>query len=89
MIRALIGLITVKDIEKSQLHPNASKDQIAIGVGEEAIHRAEQLVDAGVDVLVNDTAHGFKKVICTINSKFSTDVIVGNPCYKRSHRRTY
>ena len=60
-----IGLITVKDIEKSQLHPNASKDQkgrlivgAAIGVGEEAIHRAEQLIEAGVDVLVIDTAHG-------------------------------
>jgi IMP dehydrogenase len=84
-----IGLITVKDIEKSQLHPNASKDQkgrlivgAAIGVGEEAIHRAEQLVDAGVDVLVIDTAHGHsEKVISTlkeIKSKFSTDVIVGN-----------
>ncbi len=84
-----IGLITVKDIEKSQLHPNASKDQkgrlivgAAIGVGEEAIHRAEQLVDAGVDVLVIDTAHGHsEKVIRTlkeIKSKFSTDVIVGN-----------
>ena len=84
-----IGLITVKDIEKSQLHPNASKDKkgrlivgAAIGVGEEAIHRAEQLVDAGVDVLVIDTAHGHsEKVISTlkeIKSKFSTDVIVGN-----------
>ena len=86
---SLAGLITVKDIEKSQLHPNASKDQkgrlivgAAIGVGEEAIHRAEQLVDAGVDVLVIDTAHGHsEKVISTlkeIKSKFSTDVIVGN-----------
>ena len=64
-----IGLITVKDIEKSQLHPNSSKDQkgrlivgAAIGVGEEAIHRAEQLIEAGVDVLVIDTAHGsFRK----------------------------
>jgi IMP dehydrogenase len=84
-----IGLITVKDIEKSQLHPNASKDQkgrlivgAAIGVGEEAISRAEQLVDAGVDVLVIDTAHGHsEKVISTlkeIKSKFSIDVIVGN-----------
>ena len=84
-----IGLITVKDIEKSQLHPNSSKDQkgrlivgAAIGVGEEAIHRAEQLIEAGVDVLVIDTAHGHsEKVISTlkeIKSKFSTDVIVGN-----------
>ncbi len=84
-----IGLITVKDIEKSQLHPNSSKDQkgrlivgAAIGVGEEAISRAEQLIEAGVDVLVIDTAHGHsEKVISTlkkIKSKFSTDVIVGN-----------
>ena len=84
-----IGLITVKDIEKSQLHPNSSKDQkgrlivgAAIGVGKEAIHRAEQLIEAGVDVLVIDTAHGHsEKVISTlkeIKSKFSIDVIVGN-----------
>ncbi|MDC3155298.1 IMP dehydrogenase [Pelagibacteraceae bacterium] len=84
-----IGLITVKDIEKSQLNPYASKDLkgrllvgAAIGVGSEAMIRAEQLIDAGVDVLVIDTAHGHsEKVISTlknIKSKFSIDVIVGN-----------
>ena len=84
-----IGLITVKDIEKSQLNPYASKDSkgrllvgAAIGVGSEAMIRAEQLIDAGVDVLVIDTAHGHsEKVISTlknIKSKFSIDVIVGN-----------
>ena len=84
-----IGLITVKDIEKSQLNPYASKDSkgrllvgAAIGVGSEAMTRAEQLIDAGVDVLVIDTAHGHsEKVISTlkhIKSKFSIDVIVGN-----------
>ena len=84
-----IGLITVKDIEKSQLNPYASKDSkgrllvgAAIGVGSEAMTRAEQLIEAGVDVLVIDTAHGHsEKVISTlknIKSKFSIDVIVGN-----------
>jgi IMP dehydrogenase len=60
-----IGLITVKDIEKTQLNPNASKDAqgrlraaAAISVGDDARERAERLIDAGVDVLVVDTAHG-------------------------------
>ena len=60
-----VGLITVKDIEKSQLNPNASKDAqgrlraaAAISVGDDGIERAERLIDAGVDLLVVDTAHG-------------------------------
>ncbi len=60
-----VGLITVKDIEKSQLNPNASKDvqgrlraAAAIGVGEDGFERAERLIEAGVDLLVVDTAHG-------------------------------
>jgi IMP dehydrogenase len=60
-----VGLITVKDIEKSQLNPNATKDAqgrlraaAAISVGKDAQERAERLMDAGVDVLVVDTAHG-------------------------------
>ncbi|AYG65279.1 MULTISPECIES: IMP dehydrogenase [unclassified Rhizobium] len=61
----LVGLITVKDIEKSQLNPNASKDAqgrlraaAAISVGDDGYERAERLIDAGVDLLVVDTAHG-------------------------------
>ena len=61
----LRGLITVKDILKSSEHPLASKDQLgrlrvgaAIGVGEGTEERAAALVEAGVDVLVVDTAHG-------------------------------
>ncbi|MEK6211623.1 MAG: IMP dehydrogenase [Pseudomonadota bacterium] len=61
----LRGLITVKDILKSSEHPNASKDQLgrlrvgaAVGVGEGTEERVELLVEAGVDVLVVDTAHG-------------------------------
>jgi len=60
-----VGLITVKDIEKSQLNPNATKDAqgrlraaAAISVGDDAIERAERLIAVGVDVLVVDTAHG-------------------------------
>ena len=60
-----VGLITVKDIEKTQLNPNATKDAqgrlraaAAISVGADAIERAERLIAAGVDLLVVDTAHG-------------------------------
>jgi len=61
----LRGLITVKDIQKSTEHPNACKDKLgrlrvgaAIGVGEGTEERAAALVEAGVDVIVVDTAHG-------------------------------
>ena len=60
-----IGLVTVKDIEKAQLHPNACKDEqgrlraaAATGVGEAGLARAEALLDAEADVIVVDTAHG-------------------------------
>ncbi|MFZ1681885.1 MAG: IMP dehydrogenase [Rhizobiaceae bacterium] len=60
-----VGLVTVKDIEKSQLNPNAAKDAqgrlrvaAATSVGDDGFERAERLVDAGVDLLVIDTAHG-------------------------------
>jgi IMP dehydrogenase len=61
----LRGLITVKDILKSSEHPNACKDHLgrlrvgaAVGVGEGTEERVEALVEAGVDVIVVDTAHG-------------------------------
>jgi len=61
----LLGLMTVKDILKSSEHPHACKDQLgrlragaAIGVGEGTDERVALLVEAGVDVLVVDTAHG-------------------------------
>src|SRR6185369_15169772 len=60
-----VGLITVKDMEKAQAFPNAAKDDngrlrvaAAVGVGEDGLRRAEALLEAGVDVLVIDTAHG-------------------------------
>lgn len=64
----LRGLITVKDIQKSNEHPFASKDELgklrvgaAVGVGPDNDERIELLVQAGVDVLVVDTAHGHSK----------------------------
>jgi IMP dehydrogenase len=85
----LKGLITIKDIEKRRKYPNACKDDrgrlrvgAAIGVGEEAIYRAEMLVKAGVDVIVIDTAHGHTKAIIEtlreIRKRFEIDVITGN-----------
>jgi IMP dehydrogenase len=60
-----IGLITVKDIEKQVAHPNAAKDKqgrllvaAATSTGEAGYARSEMLVDAGVDLIVVDTAHG-------------------------------
>ena len=64
----LSGLITIKDIEKSERFPNASKDSLgrllcgaAVGTGADCHERAQALVDAGVDVIVVDTAHGHSK----------------------------
>ncbi|TAK92008.1 MAG: IMP dehydrogenase [Burkholderiaceae bacterium] len=64
----LRGLITVKDITKSTTHPLACKDELgklrvgaAVGVGEGTEERVEALVNAGVDVIVVDTAHGHSK----------------------------
>ena len=66
----LRGLITVKDIIKTSEHPNACKDEqgrlrvgAAIGVGEGSEERAEALGDAGVDVIVVDTAHGHSQSV--------------------------
>ena len=63
-----VGLITVKDIEKSVAHPNACKDEqgrlrvaAATSVGEAGYVRSERLIDAGVDLLVVDTAHGHSR----------------------------
>ncbi len=85
-----VGLVTVKDIEKSQRFPNACKDDhgrlrvaAATGTGEDGVRRAEALFDAGVDVLVVDTAHGHSsRVLETVNrirrlSNY-TQVVAGN-----------
>src|SRR5881398_460538 len=86
----LRGLITVKDIQKKIQYPSATKDQqgrlrvgAAVGVGPDALERAEALVDAGVDVLVVDTAHGHSAGVLErvrwVKKNFpNVDVIGGN-----------
>src|SRR5690606_4969494 len=66
----LKGLITVKDIKKQAQHPHSTQDEkgrlrvgAAVGVGPDALDRAERLVAAGVDVLVVDTAHGHSRAV--------------------------
>jgi IMP dehydrogenase len=86
----LIGLITIKDIEKIKKYPYACKDELgrlrvgaALGVGADMEERAERLISANVDVVVVDTAHGHSEgVIQTVRSlkkKFSRlEVVAGN-----------
>ncbi|MGB5981290.1 MAG: IMP dehydrogenase [Nonlabens sp.] len=86
----LVGLITFRDITKLTLKPNANKDQYgrlrvaaAIGVTGDAVERAGALVDAGVDAVVIDTAHGHTKgvvdVLKLVKQKYpNLDVVVGN-----------
>ena len=85
-----IGLITVKDIEKANKFPGASKDEkgrlraaAATGVGEEGLRRAQLLIDADVDVIVVDTSHGHSRGVLdavTRVKKLSnyTQVMAGN-----------
>ena len=83
----LKGLITIKDIKKRIAYPNSNKDAFgrlvvgaAIGVGQ--MDRAKSLVDAGVDVLVLDSAHGHSKGIIDtvkqIKAELAVDIIAGN-----------
>lgn len=74
-----VGLITVKDMEKSKLNPNASKDEqgrlraaAATTVGADGFERAERLIDAGVDLLVVDTAHGHSQKVLDAVAKIKT-----------------
>src|SRR3954453_11071737 len=76
----LAGLITVKDFVKSEQHPYASKDAdgrlmvgAAIGYFGDAWERATRLIDAGVDVLVADTAHGHVRVLLDLVKRLKTD----------------
>ena len=84
----LSGLVTMKDIEKSAQHPNATKDSsgrlrvaAAIGTEQNTLERAEALFDAGVDVFVIDSAHGHSKnvlkTIKTIKNSFEDIEIIG------------
>jgi IMP dehydrogenase len=85
----LKGLVTVKDITKESEHPLAAKDAhgklrvgAAVGVGEGTEERVAALVEAGVDVIVVDTAHGHAQGVLDrvkwIKSNFKVDVIGGN-----------
>jgi IMP dehydrogenase len=85
----LVGLITYKDIMKNKTRPNSCKDQYgrlrvaaAVGVTADVSDRVQSLVDAGVDAIIVDTAHGHSKgVIDTVKklkSEFDIDIIAGN-----------
>ncbi|AOW11124.1 IMP dehydrogenase [Flavobacterium gilvum] len=86
----LVGLITFRDITKLAQKPNANKDKFgrlrvaaALGVTADAVERATALVNAGVDAVIIDTAHGHTKgvvdVLKAVKAKFpKLDVIVGN-----------
>ena len=87
---SLSGLVTMKDIEKSAEHPNATKDSsgrlkvgAALGTGSDTIERAKALNEVGIDLFVIDSAHGHSKnvidTIKTIKKEFpNIDVIGGN-----------
>ncbi|BAD41899.1 IMP dehydrogenase [Symbiobacterium thermophilum] len=86
----LKGLITIKDIEKAKKYPNSAKDEhgrllcgAAVGVSDDLMERAGALVDAGVDVLVLDSAHGHSRGIMEALRKVKRNfpqvqVIAGN-----------
>lgn len=88
--RELKGLITIKDIEKAIQYPNAAKDEkgrlliaAAVGIGKDMAKRSKSLIDAGLDILVIDTAHGHsEKVINSIiqikKEYPETQVVAGN-----------
>jgi IMP dehydrogenase len=87
--RRLRGLITVKDIQKRIEYPDATKDEhgrlrvgAAVGVGPDAVERAEALVAAGADVLVVDTAHGHSDgvlaVVRRLKDALDVELVAGN-----------
>ncbi len=94
-----VGLITVKDIEKAVANPNACKDEqgrlrvaAATTVGKDGFERTERLVDAGVDVVVVDTAHGHsQRVLDAVNrikrQSNKVQVLAGNIATPRGWRR--
>ena len=83
----LRGLITIKDIDKNQQFPQASKDErgrlrVGAAVGVHDFERAGLMIEQGVDVLVVDSAHGHSKnvieTVQTLKERFDIDVIAGN-----------
>ncbi|MDI6400552.1 IMP dehydrogenase [Balneolaceae bacterium ANBcel3] len=87
---ALVGLITFKDIEKKKNFPNACKDEFgrlrvgaAVGIAQDTLERASELVDAGVDVVTVDTAHGHSQGVLDTVSMLKSElpelrIIAGN-----------
>ncbi len=85
----LCGLITIKDITKRDDFPSATQDErgrlrvgAAVGVGPDVLDRCDALVDAGVDVLVVDTAHGHSRgvldTVKEVKSRWDVEVVAGN-----------
>jgi IMP dehydrogenase len=85
----LRGLITVKDFSKSEQFPHATKDEAgrlrvaaAVGVGDDAYKRARTLIDAGLDIVMVDTAHGHNRMVAEmvqrLKKETSVDVVGGN-----------
>lgn len=84
----LLGLITIKDIEKVAKYPNACKDELgrlrvgaAVGVGEQGLERAHAVVERGVDALVVDSAHGHSRNVLQavekLKEQFSDVAVIG------------
>ncbi len=85
----LVGLITYKDIMKNKTRPNSCKDNYgrlrvaaAVGVTADVSERVQSLVDAGVDAIIVDTAHGHSKgvidIVKKLKSEFEIDIVAGN-----------
>jgi IMP dehydrogenase len=87
-LKRLVGLITFKDIEKKKNFPNACKDGMgrlrvaaAVGIAQDTLIRVEALVDAGVDLITVDTAHGHSKgvldMVASIKKQFGSIAVMG------------
>jgi IMP dehydrogenase len=85
-----VGLVTVKDIEKAVANPHACKDEqgrlrvaAATSVGDSGLHRTERLIEAGVDLIVVDTAHGHSRAVLEAVTRIkrlsnAVQVVAGN-----------
>jgi len=85
----LQGLITFKDIQKKKHYPNACKDQhgrlrvgAAVGIAADTLERVDALINAGVDVVIVDTAHGHQQgvldMVKRVRAKYSVELVAGN-----------
>ncbi|MHB8946061.1 MAG: IMP dehydrogenase [Bacillota bacterium] len=87
---ALKGLITIKDIEKARKYPNSAKDErgrllaaAGVGINAEAMDRVDRLIEAGVDVVVLDSAHGHSRNVTDLLKKLrgrhpKLEIVAGN-----------